>query len=158
METITTNTKALFIDVASVQDELSNLPQSVEYLVVNRLILDAPLNLPYGLKELHVESTYLRKSDLNKIIVYDTDEEEDEIDLIRNKLPFGCKLLKVNNRGTKNEIKTDMTRDVIRNKMMCFHCTNTRTISNNIQLEYVQPLKFKCEFSKDGKTLKYNMN
>jgi hypothetical protein len=157
MDAITANTKALFIDVASVQDELSNLPQSVEYLVVNRLIMDAPLNLPYGLKELHIESTYKRKSDLTNITIYDTDEEEEELDSIRNKLPFGCKLQIVNSRGTKNEIKTDMTRDDIRNKMMCFHCTNW-TIRNINQLEYVQPIKFKCEFSKDGKTLTYNMD
>ena len=82
-------TKIIYFQSASVKKDLSNLPQELEYLLIDNLLLDDVLNLPIGLKEIHIN--YFFEIVNNKMDYFDIEES---IDNKLFKLPFGCKFFK----------------------------------------------------------------
>ena len=84
----TQQTKIMFFTFASAKDNLSNLPQDLEYLIIDKLKLDDVLNFPIGLKELHIgelirDNYYFRYHLLNLDVII-----KDRF----FKIPFGCKI------------------------------------------------------------------
>ena len=168
---IESNTKVLFIDFASSKDDLCNLPQNIEYLIVRVLVLDAPLNLPYGLKEFHVKRIFRDKSCIEGILFFNDDEEDEEIkEELNYKLPFGCKLNFIHSYTLPDPfellsstwttaydiIRTEITKEDIEQYTMFLCCSKLfKSIANNKPFEYKQAIKVHCKFRKNKKQFRY---
>ena len=106
-------TKIIYFQSASVKKDLSNLPQELEYLLIDNLLLDDVLNLPIGLKEIHITEWY------------DFDDNKTYYCRLRKitkdrffKLPFECKFFKLktyNYTSIINSIKQNIVITYISN-------------------------------------------
>ena len=80
-------TKIIYFQSASVKKDLSNLPQELEYLLIVNLSLDGVLNLPIGLKEIHINYCLGYVDDIMEHFKFDKN-----INNIFLKIPYGCEI------------------------------------------------------------------